>query len=165
MNFTDGSYMKLTYDHLPSMQEDVGQMYATEKTKLEILNKSLTDKVISIQEYRENLPDFIELDPSNDFSQDTSEVDKLLFESSLKLRGTVGGVDGIIGINQAVADGQMTRDNAINLLTVIYQFEEQIADSLITTVTNTGNGEEQQAENGDAEQEAGEFQEEEETEN
>ena len=62
MNFTDGSYMKLTYDHLPSMQEDVGQMYATEKTKVEILTSALDKNIITRQEFRENLPDFLELD-------------------------------------------------------------------------------------------------------
>ena len=69
----------------------------------------------------------------------------------MKLRGTVGGVDGIIGINESVANGQMSRQNAINLLVTIYQFDEQTANSLITDITN--NGEDQAGENSDAEQE------------
>ena len=95
MKLENGEYLELCYDHLPSMQEDVGQMYATEKTKLEILTSALDKNIITRQEFRDNLPDFLELD------------------------------------NITLQDEQ------------------------------TG----EQAENGDAEQEAGEFQEEEETEN
>ena len=62
MKLENGEYLELCYDHLPSMQEDVGQMYATEKTKVEILTSALDKNIITRQEFRENLPDFLELE-------------------------------------------------------------------------------------------------------
>jgi len=62
-----------------------------------------------------------------------SDVKSLLFDASLNLRGTVGGVQGIILVNQSVARGEISRENAINLLVEIYQYDREIAESLITT--------------------------------
>ena len=141
----EGTRFMLDFSHLAILQEDGKVKTDADKAQIDLLNKALGDKVISIQEYRDNLPDFMELDDSLDFGEDSSDIDKLLFESSLKLRGTVGGVDGIIGINESVANGQMSRQNAINLLVTIYQFDEVTANSLITDITN--NGENQAGEN------------------
>jgi len=48
-----------------------------------------------------------------------------------KLKGTVGGVDGIISINQAVFAGEMTEAAGEALLINIYGFEPSIAASMI----------------------------------
>ena len=62
MKLENGEYLELCYDHLPSMQEDVNKMYTTEKTKVEILTSALDKNIITRQEFRENLPEFLELD-------------------------------------------------------------------------------------------------------
>ena len=55
-------------------------------------------------------------------------------EAKAKLKGTVGGVQGIIQINQAVADGNMTESSAERLLMEIYGFDTETAQSLIEKV-------------------------------
>lgn len=52
-------------------------------------------------------------------------------EAKAKLKGTVGGVQGIIGINQAVANGEMTESSAELLLVEIYGFDPSVASKLI----------------------------------
>lgn len=52
-------------------------------------------------------------------------------EAKAKLRGTVGGVEGIISINAAVAEGTMSEASAELLLAQIYGFDEDVAKKLI----------------------------------
>jgi len=52
-------------------------------------------------------------------------------EARAKLKGTVGGVDGIISINQAVFAGEMAEAAGEALLVQIYGFEPEIAASMI----------------------------------
>jgi len=52
-------------------------------------------------------------------------------EAKAKLKGTVGGVQGIIGINQAVGKGEMTEASAELLLIEIYGFDPIVAGKLI----------------------------------
>lgn len=58
-------------------------------------------------------------------------------EAKAKLKGTVGGVQGIIQINQAVSAGEMTESAAKELLIEIYGFSQEIADRLIEKVDIT----------------------------
>lgn len=55
-------------------------------------------------------------------------------EAKAKLKGTVGGVQGIIEINQAVADGNMSETSAEKLLVQLYGFDIEIAQQLIEPV-------------------------------
>lgn len=52
-------------------------------------------------------------------------------EAKAKLKGTVGGITAIIGINSAVARGEMTEESAKELLVQIFGFTSDIADILI----------------------------------
>lgn len=52
-------------------------------------------------------------------------------EAKAKLKGTVGGVQGIIEINKAVAEGTMSESSAELLLMEIYGFDSSIASKLI----------------------------------
>ena len=56
---------------------------------------------------------------------------RLEAEAKSKLKGTVGGVQGIIQINTAVAQGLMTEESAESLLLEIYGFSKEVADRLI----------------------------------
>lgn len=57
-------------------------------------------------------------------------------EAKAKLKGTVGGVQGIIQINSAVARGEMTEESAEALLVEIYGFGDEVAKRLIEVPTN-----------------------------
>jgi hypothetical protein len=59
-------------------------------------------------------------------------------DAKAKLKGTVGGVQGIISINQAVADGSMTEKSAESLLVEIYGFDQKTAGVLIEKTRKTG---------------------------
>jgi len=52
-------------------------------------------------------------------------------EAKAKLRGTVGGVQGILSINQAVQEGTMSKPSAIALLIEIYGFDKATAEALL----------------------------------
>ena len=69
------------------------------------------------------------------FEEDLPE-DKI-FDSQLSLRGSVGGVTGLLGLNQSVADGFTDRESAKAILINIYGVEEQVADQMITNLTRT----------------------------
>jgi hypothetical protein len=56
-----------------------------------------------------------------------------LQQAQTQLRGTVGGLDGIIALNTAVSTGQMARQTAINTLVNYYGYAENIAASMITS--------------------------------
>jgi hypothetical protein len=60
-------------------------------------------------------------------------------EAKAKLKGTVGGITAIIGINSAVARGEMTEESAKELLVQIFGFTPDIADILIDK-PETSNG-------------------------
>ena len=62
---------------------------------------------------------------------ETGEEVDLEREAKAKLRGTVGGVQGILQINEAVQKGTMEKDSAITLLIEIYGFEKSVALQLV----------------------------------
>ena len=62
-----------------------------------------------------------------------SEIQKREAEAKANLKGSVGGVQGIIGIQQSVASGITDPASAIALLMEIYGFNEDIATRIIGT--------------------------------
>ena len=62
---------------------------------------------------------------------ETGEEVDLEKEAKAKLRGTVGGVQGILQINEAVQKGLMDKDSAISLLIEIYGFDRSVALQLV----------------------------------
>lgn len=81
---------------------------------------------------------FIALAPEDE------ETDSVTLENQAKLRGSVGGVTGIVSILQGVAFGQISKESAIGILTTIYGLSETDANKMVgdtPTVTppQTGN--------------------------
>jgi hypothetical protein len=60
------------------------------------------------------------------------------------LRGSVGGVQGILAVQASVSNGTTTRDAALSILTIIYGFTDEQANDLLgnpeATVTLPVNG-------------------------
>lgn len=52
-------------------------------------------------------------------------------ESKAKLKGTVGGVQGILQIQESFANGITTREAAIAMLVEIYGFTSAVASRLL----------------------------------
>jgi hypothetical protein len=71
----------------------------------------------------------------NSDSADTGTVDTELArqraEAQANLKGTVGGVQGILSIQQSVSQGVTKRDAAISLLETIYGFDSETANRLL----------------------------------
>lgn len=125
------------YDHLPIMQEDESIRNSALKTKLEVLNLALASGAIDINEYRLKIVEDLQLGERAEIEQDNpDDTAKLLFSASLNLRGSVGGVTGIIALNTSVSQGALSRDSAVNILVEVYQYERSIAETLITQQIN-----------------------------
>jgi phage portal protein BeeE len=127
LGLTDqGLKLEADYSWLPVMQADKQSEEAANKSKAETLSIMLKDGVITKEQYAQQFGvDLVEQE------EEQSQLDKIL-NAQVELRGTVGGVDGIISINQAVAAGQMTRASAINVLVNVYGYDQAVAASMIT---------------------------------
>ena len=114
------------FSHLPVLQDDEQMKASADKTKVDTYSVMLRDGVISQQQY------------AMEFGIELEQVDKSeamaagLAQAQTQLRGTVGGLDGIIAINTAVSTGQMSRETGVNTLVNYYGYERSIAESMIT---------------------------------
>lgn len=101
---------------------------------------------------RISLPDFdkyhvfsgntwISLEP-NDNGDETSEFLQRQLESQATIRGSVGGVQGIIGILTAVNQGTMPYSSGLATLMEIYGFNSQIASLILGPQNTNNNGQE-----------------------
>ena len=123
-----GYYLKAEFDHLPIMQDDELLAQQASKSRVETYSLLLKDGVISKQQY------------ADEFGITLEEINKAqaqqegLINAQTQLRGTIGGLDGIITLNTAVGAGQITRDVAVATLINYYGYEPTIANQLITQV-------------------------------
>jgi len=124
-------YLQANFQHLPILQDDEQVKAQAEKTKVDTWSVMLRDGVITQQQYAEEFD--IELQ-----KQDRTEAQAAaLAQAQTNLKGTVGGLDGIIGLNAAVSSGQMDRQTAVNTLVNYYGYDPVTANSMITNpITN-----------------------------
>lgn len=114
------------FSHLPVLQDDEAMKASADKTKVDTYSVMLRDGVITQQQY------------AMEFGIELEQVDKAeamaagLAQAQTQLRGTVGGLDGIIAINTAVSTGQMSRETGVNTLVNYYGYERSIAESMVT---------------------------------
>jgi hypothetical protein len=119
-------YLQANFQHLPILQDDEQVKAQAEKTKVDTWSVMLRDGVITQQQYAEEFD--IELQ-----KQDRTEAQAAaLAQAQTNLKGTVGGLDGIIGLNAAVSSGQMDRQTAVNTLVNYYGYDPVTANSMIT---------------------------------
>jgi len=123
-----GYYLKAEFNHLPVLQQDEKLSSEAEKIKVDTFSIMLRDGVISKQQY------------ANEFGITFESIDKTqaqaegLINAQTQLRGTIGGLDGIITLNTAVGAGQITREVAIATLVNYYGYEANIANQLVTQI-------------------------------
>jgi hypothetical protein len=131
-----GYYLEADFHHLPVMQDDEVASQQVVKTKVDAYSILLRDGIITKQQYAEEFGVTLEAVDKFQAQQDG------LFNAQTQLRGTIGGLDGIISLNTAVGMGQMTRDVAIATLVNYYGYDVNIAQQMITqpaqsSATNT----------------------------
>lgn len=129
----EGYHLEANFDHLPVLQDDASQKASAEKTKVDTYSVMLKDGVVTQQQYAEEFG--IELQ-----KQDRTESQAAaLAQAQTNLKGTVGGLDGIIALNNSVSTGQMDRQTAINTLVNYYGYDVTVANSMITNPVNNAN--------------------------
>jgi phage portal protein BeeE len=127
-----GYSIKADFSHLPVLQDDEQTKAAADKTKAETYNILLRDGVITQEQYAMDFG--IELQQAS--QQDAKAA--ALAQAQTELKGTVGGLSGIIELNTAVTSG-LDRNTAVNVLINYYGYDPVTANSMITTTQITSN--------------------------
>lgn len=124
---TDEGYKLIAdFSHLPVLQDDELSKEQARTAKVNNFSTMLRDGVISSEQY------------AAEFGIELMKIDAAtaqaagLAQAQTQLRGTVGGLDGIISLNNAVSLGQMDRQTAINTLINYYGYSDIIAAAMIT---------------------------------
>jgi hypothetical protein len=121
-----GYYLKPDFSHISVLQEDAEKLERAKKQEVERLSLLHKEGIISAESFAEMAGvEFETIDRSEAQQQS-------LLNAQLNLRGTVGGLNGIIDLNRAVADGNMTRETAVNTLVSYYGYDRSVANSMIT---------------------------------
>mgnify|MGYP006197458531 CR=1 FL=1 len=132
--FPDGKLKIIVdYSHLPVFQDDIKLKADSMSAMINVLSKLLQDKQITQEEYRSELSKLGIGDGkavpvvSGDENQQAVETR----QAQATLRGSVGGVQGVLSIQASVVAGTTTRESAMSMLTIIFGFtDEQAADIL-----------------------------------
>jgi HK97 family phage portal protein len=124
----EGLKLVADYSWLPCMKEDEKRIQEIETAKVTALHQQFYDGAITIDEYRMELGKL-----PKEATLDNSQQDKIV-NAQVSLRGTVGGVTGIIDINASVANGTLDKNTATNILINIYGFDQATAQSMITNL-------------------------------
>jgi phage portal protein BeeE len=120
------------YLHLPIFQEDLKSKGDAITTMVNALSKMLQDKQLTSQEYREELSKIGIGDGSAiPTTQDANQQEVETLKAQATLRGSVGGVQGILAIQTAVSQGTATREAALATLTIIYGFTDEQAANIL----------------------------------
>ncbi len=140
-NFTSAIAGIETAGKLGSKQELIEQLETLQVTVIEplqiVINRTF-NKLASIN----SLPQTFELQeyqmfksepisPAIATTEQMSDDDLLDKESKARLKGTVGGVQGIISIKQAVVQGIMEHDSANAMLQLIYGYSAEDCDKIL----------------------------------
>lgn len=128
----EGITIKADFSHLPVLQDDEQTKAAADKTKAETYNILLRDGVITQEQYA--------MDFGYELVQQSQMDSKAaaLAQAQTELKGTVGGLSGIIELNTAVSTG-LDRTTAVNILVNYYGYDSVTANSMITTTQITPN--------------------------
>lgn len=109
----------------------------TNKVEVDTYSIMLKDGIITPEQYAQEFN--IELQPIDK----TQSQQAALAQAQTNLKGTVGGLDGIINLNASVSSGAMERQTAVNTLINYYGYDAVTANSMITQpkeVTTPANG-------------------------
>lgn len=150
-----GKNIKISWDHLPFVQVFAKEKMETKKATVDTLN-SLLGLGVSIENANKFLGTEFEIEPPKDIAEENKSPETLAAQAAL--RGSVGGVQGILAVQASVSAGTTTYEAALQILTIIYGFTEEQAIGLL------GKPEEQEDEQGQAQGGQGANQESEESE-
>lgn len=122
----EGYSLHADFSHLPVLQTDESVKNSADKTKVESWTLMLSNGIVSKEQFAMEFG--IELMPVD---RATAQQNGLI-QAQTQLRGTVGGLDGIISLNASVSRGEMTRETAVSTLINYYGYSPEIANQMIT---------------------------------
>lgn len=125
----------ITWDHLPFMQVFAKEKAEKNKIVVESLNLLLKEGV-PLEQANEFLNTKFNIPPKEQTIGDNASPETL--EAQAALRGSVGGVQGILAVQASVAQGTTTFEAALSILTIVYGFTDQQARDLLGTPTSNG---------------------------
>ena len=133
----NGLYLEPCYEHVDVLKEDEKTEYEAEKVeeeakkiKAETLSLLLKDGVINKEVYAT----MMEIEYTQ--SDDTQSLDDKIANAQVQLRGTVGGIEGLVNINTSVSQGLLDRNTAIAIVSNIYGYDATTASAMVTTTIN-----------------------------
>lgn len=129
----DGVTLVMDYSHLHVFQDDEKEKSSVIQTKINSLSRALQDQAITQDEYREELFDMgigtgKPLPPRE---SDPDQKNAKTLEAQANLRGSVGGVQGLLAIQQGVAAGTTSIESGLSMLQIIYGFTPEEASALL----------------------------------
>lgn len=122
----DGYTLHADFSHLPVLQSDESVKNTADKTKIEAWALMLDKGIVSKDQFAMEFG--IQIEPIDMAMAQQNG----LIQAQAQLRGTVGGLDGIINLNASVARGEMTRETAVSTLVNYYGYSPEIANQMIT---------------------------------
>lgn len=123
-----GKNIVMSWNHLPFMQIFDKEKSENKKIKIDSLS-SLIGLGIPMDQANAFLETDFVIPPVEKTVEDNS--DPATLEAQAGLRGSVGGVQGILAIQSSVAMGTTTYESAISMLTIIYGFTAEQAAELL----------------------------------
>ena len=141
-------YAETLYSHFDLIFSDLEFEYSSKKLDFYQLDEKLQREAIKkkVDEYIALIESGSSMDNQNSFGEnggvDINTPTDIEAEAKAKLKGTVGGVQGILEIQKSVGEGTTDYESAITLLNEIYGYDDSIArkilgtpKKIITTVT------------------------------
>lgn len=123
------------YSKLTVFQEDAKFEAEILSSRINVLSKMLADQTLSTDEYRQQMfllgiGDGKPLPPRVD---DPSQTNAKTLDAQAALRGSVGGVQGLLAVQAGVSAGTTTYESGISVLTIIFGFTPEEAKALLGT--------------------------------
>ena len=112
------------FTHVEALQRNEYEKNQAEQLKSTVLLSELDRNIIDINEYRQQM--------GYAAKPEAEEVDApASTKEQAALRGSVGGVQGILAVQASVSNGSTTRDAALSIFTIIYGFTDDQANDLL----------------------------------
>jgi len=139
--------MSVFQSYTMALDEDsILELQLTKDQKSTRIGREVIQGILTSEQAREILyPELVDIEEpgtpatgEGDSIEQNSAAEAANVEAQAGLRGSVGGVQGILAIQQGVQAGTTSRDSAITILMSIYGFDEATANDILGQQSNEG---------------------------
>lgn len=122
------------WDGMELVNEDI---YTLNDKQIKIvLDKAVKALIVQINK-EQSTTGTLDFTAPDGTGEEPAAIGNVEAEAKAKLKGTVGGITGLIDINRAIFDGVMSPDAAKVLIMEIYGLSEAVANALVQLPTKT----------------------------